>query len=192
MGSGNSLGGVTAVGNKSFPRRRTRDPAVSHSNFLGENMTFAFVSDILRRTGCLAFGMAAVFFAVPAGVLAADVKILAPGAITYKADANIQGVAVALIDGNPREGAYTVRAKFDRNVRIPAHSHPDTRVVTVISGTYYFGQGDKYDETAIQGHGPGTVIVVPANTPHFAGSAEDGAIVQESGVGPTGITLTGK
>jgi quercetin dioxygenase-like cupin family protein len=62
----------------------------------------------------------------------------------------------------------------------------------VISGKYYFAQGDKYDDKAIKGYGPGTVIVIPANTAHYAGSAEEGAIVQESGVGPTGITLTGK
>jgi len=122
-----------------------------------------------------------------------DVKILAPGAITFKADANVPGIAIAVIDGNPKEGAYTVRAKFSQNVKIPVHFHPDTRVVTVISGTYYFGAGDKYDEGTIKdyGAGPGTVIVVPANTAN-TGSAEDGAIVQESEVGPTGIALTGK
>lgn len=123
---------------------------------------------------------------------AADVKIVAPDAISYKADANVPGVAVALIDGSPKEGPYTVRAKFSPNVKIPAHFHPDSRIVTVISGTYYFGAGDRYDEGAIKSYGPGTTIVVPANTPHYAGSAEDGAVVQESGTGPTGITLTGK
>lgn len=138
----------------------------------------------LALLGLLALG--------PAAALAAEVKIIPPGAITYKADADIPGVAVALIDGNPKDGPYTVRAKFSANVKIPAHFHPDTRIVTVISGIYYFSDGDKYDEGAIKGYGPGTVIVVPANTPHYAGSGEDGTIVQESGMGPTGITLTGK
>lgn len=127
-----------------------------------------------------------------AAASAAEVKIIAPGAITYKADASIPGVAVALIDGDPKSGPYTVRAKFSPNVKIPAHFHPDARIVTVISGIYHFGDGDKYDEGTIKGYGPGTVIIVPANAPHFAGTGEDGAIVQESGTGPTGITLTGK
>lgn len=127
-----------------------------------------------------------------APILADEVKIIPPAAITYRADANVPGVSVALIDGNPKDGPYTVRAKISRNVKIPAHFHPDNRVVTVISGTYYFGAGDKYDEGSIKGYGPGTTIVVPAHTAHYAGSAEDGAIVQESGTGPTGITLTGK
>jgi quercetin dioxygenase-like cupin family protein len=148
-------------------------------------------TSIRRIPGLLALS-ALSFTAFLAAASAAEVRILPPGAIAFKADANVPGVSVALVDGNPKEGPYTVRARFAPNVKIPAHFHPDTRVVTVISGTYYFGQGDRYDEKAIKGYGPGTVIVVPANTPHYAGSAEDGPEVQESGVGPTGITLTGK
>ena len=126
-------------------------------------------------------------------VSAADqVKILVPDAVVFKADANIPGVAIALIAGNPKEGAYTIRARFSTGVKIPAHFHPDERVVTVISGTYYFAPGDKFDEGALKGYGPGTVIVVPAGTPHFSACREDVAVVQESGVGPTGITMTGK
>lgn len=154
---------------------------------------FQFVRSIRRiRIGAATFLAASLLASAPAVLAADDVKILAPGSITFKADANVPGVATALIDGSPNEGPYTVRAQFSQNVQIPAHFHPDTRVVTVLSGTYYFGAGDKYDEGAIKGYKAGTVIVVPANTPHYAGSAEDGAIVQESGFGPTGITLTGK
>jgi quercetin dioxygenase-like cupin family protein len=139
-----------------------------------------------------------VFAAVAAMILAAgsavanDVKILAPDALAFKTDANVPGVAIALIAGNPKEGAYTIRAKFATGVRIPAHFHPDERIVTVISGTYYFAAGDKFDEGALKGYGPGTVIVVPAGVPHFSGCKDDVAVVQESGVGPTGITMTGK
>jgi len=125
-------------------------------------------------------------------VCAGEVTILSPDTVAFKADANIPGVAIALIAGNPKEGAYTIRARFSTGVRIPAHFHPDERVVTVISGTYYFAAGDKFDEGALKGHGPGTVIVVPAGAPHFSACRDDVAVVQESGVGPTGITMTGK
>lgn len=128
-------------------------------------------------------------FSAPA---ADQVKILAPDAVSFKADANIPGVAIALIAGNPKEGAYTIRAKFSTGVEIPAHFHPDERVVTVISGTYYFAAGDRFDQGALKGYGPGTVIVVPAGAPHFSACKDDAAVVQESGVGPTGITMTGK
>ena len=128
-------------------------------------------------------------FAVPA---AEPVKILAADAVAFKSDANIPGVAIALIAGNPKEGAYTIRAKFSTGVRIPAHFHPDERIVTVISGTYFFAPGEKFDEDALRGYGPGTVIVVPAGAPHFSACRDDVAVVQESGIGPTGITMTGK
>lgn len=36
------------------------------------------------------------------------------------------------------------------------------------------------------------VIVVPAGAPHFSACKDDVAVVQESGIGPTGITMTGK
>jgi len=141
------------------------------------------------RSLAIVFTLGLCSFAVSA---ADQVKILAPDAVAFKSDANIPGVAIALIAGNPKEGAYTIRAKFSTGVRIPAHFHPDERIVTVISGTYFFAAGDKFDEGALKGYGPGTVIVVPAGAPHFSACKDDVAVVQESGIGPTGITMTGK
>ena len=141
------------------------------------------------RSWVIIFTLGFCSFAVPA---AEPVKILAADAVAFKSDANIPGVAIALIAGNPKEGAYTIRAKFSTGVRIPAHFHPDERIVTVISGTYFFAPGEKFDEDALRGYGPGTVIVVPAGAPHFSACRDDVAVVQESGIGPTGITMTGK
>jgi len=121
--------------------------------------------------------------------LAGDIKILSPDSIAFKADANIPGVAIAVVAGNPKDGPYTIRAKFSPGVRIPAHFHPDERVVTVISGTYWFGAGDKAEDAGLKPYGPGTVIVVPAKAPHFSACKDGEAVVQEAGVGPTGITI---
>lgn len=149
-------------------------------------MADPFGAIVLSLAGLLILGFSSI--AVSAG----EVSILAPDAVAFKADANIPGVAIALIAGNPKEGAYTIRARFSTGVKIPAHFHPDERVVTVISGTYYFAAGDRFDEGALKGYGPGTVIVVPAGAPHFSACRDDMAVVQESGVGPTGIKMTGK
>jgi len=59
----------------------------------------------------------------------------------------------------------------------------------VISGTYWFAAGGKSDDAAIKPYGPGTVIVVPAGAPHFSACKDGEAVVQEAGVGPTGITI---
>jgi len=73
---------------------------------------------------------------------------------------------------------------------VPAHYHPDQRVITVISGTYYLGGGEKFDEGALKPYGPGMVIIIPARAPHFSGSKDDGTVVLESGDGATGTTPT--
>lgn len=129
---------------------------------------------------------------VPA--FAADpIRAMAVDSIEFKPDANVPGIATALIAGNPKQGpSYTVLAKFSPNTRVPAHFHPDQRVITVISGTYYLGGGKKFDEAALTAYRPGMVIIIPAGAPHFSASREDGTVVEESGDGATGTTLTEK
>ena len=127
-----------------------------------------------------------------AGIISAasaeEVKIIAPNSVEYKSYPNLPGVWVALVSGNLKQGAYTVRTKLMPGTIVPAHFHPDTRTVTVISGTYYFAEGDTFDESKLQGYGPGTAIVVPAGKPHFVSARDAEAIIQESGIGPTAVT----
>jgi ribosomal protein L16 Arg81 hydroxylase len=57
--------------------------------------------------------------------------------------------------------------------------------VTVIFGTFYGGTGTEFDESKTQALKAGTIIIIPANTPHY-GFAKDGeAILQEVGIGPS-------
>ena len=114
-----------------------------------------------------------------------EVRVITPDSIEYKSDANVPGVSFAVLSGNPKQGAYTVRVKIAPNVRLAPHYHPDARTVTVIAGTYYFAVGENFDESTLHGYGAGTVILVPAGRPHFAATRDDGTSVQESGPGPT-------
>lgn len=141
----------------------------------------------------MAIALLALPLCASSGFAAQPIIAMAPDAIEFKADANVPGIATAPIAGNPKLGpTYTVRARFAPNVQVPAHFHPDQRVATVISGTYFLGSGESFDAAALTAYGPGTVIIVPAGAPHFAASMADGAVVQESGDGPTGLTLTEK
>lgn len=117
-----------------------------------------------------------------------QITILTPEAISYQADANAPDILVAIVSGNPRSGFYTLRVKFTPDIKTPPHYHPDTRTVTVISGIYYFGAGSVFDSAGMRGYGPGTVIVVPAGEPHFSWAKDGEVIIQEAGVGPTGVT----
>lgn len=120
---------------------------------------------------------------------APSVAVLAPQDVRYVEDAKVPGVAVAVVAGDPRTGHYTLRVRFAASAKVPAHVHPDDRTVTVLSGTYYFGVGDRYDARGLSAHGPGTVIVVPKGIAHYAAAGQEEVVLQESGPGPTANTI---
>ncbi|MBX3668109.1 MAG: cupin domain-containing protein [Rhodocyclaceae bacterium] len=115
-------------------------------------------------------------------------KILRPENIAYQTDPNLPGVSFAVLAGSLKEGPYTLRARFAPGTRLPAHKHPDARTVTVLAGTYFFAEGERFDDAALVAYGPGTVIVVPAGRAHYAAARDVEAMVQESGTGPTATT----
>jgi hypothetical protein len=57
--------------------------------------------------------------------------------------------------------------------------------VTVISGTYYAGEGTEFDESKLRPLKSGTTIIIPANAPQFAAAKDGETIVQEAGIGPS-------
>jgi quercetin dioxygenase-like cupin family protein len=73
--------------------------------------------------------------------------------------------------------------KFPPNAKIPPHYHSLPEHVTVLSGTFRVGHGEKYDDKLMTGFGPGSFAVVPAKVPHF-GMAEGETIIQVHGMGP--------
>ena len=99
-------------------------------------------------------------------------------------------VTAAVIAGNPTaSGLYAIFAKYRAGGRSVPHTHPDQRVVTIISGTYYAGAGTEFDEFKLKPLKPGTTIIVPANAPHYASAKDGETIVQEIGIGPTGTKI---
>src|SRR5262249_2368664 len=54
-----------------------------------------------------------------------------------------------LLYGDPtKPSLFVSRVKFSAGWKDPPHWHPDeVRTVVVLSGTLYFGSGDKWDET---------------------------------------------
>jgi quercetin dioxygenase-like cupin family protein len=48
--------------------------------------------------------------------------------------------------GNSSQGgAWIDRVKIPSGMRVLAHTHPDTELVTVIEGTWYLGMGERFD-----------------------------------------------
>jgi quercetin dioxygenase-like cupin family protein len=102
-------------------------------------------------------------------------------------DALPKGGQLAALSGDPgKSGWFTVRLKMPAGYKIPAHQHPHTERITVISGELHFGTGDKLAEKEANKLGPGGFVDLPANTNHYA-FANEPTVIQITGEGPFGI-----
>lgn len=98
------------------------------------------------------------------------------------------GAFSAMLDGSTSAaGPYTIRVHMTKGGKIMPHTHPDARVVTVVSGELCYGFSDTFDPDGCKLYPEGSYLVVPANAPHF-GYGKSDAVYQESGVGPSGFT----
>jgi quercetin dioxygenase-like cupin family protein len=99
----------------------------------------------------------------------------------------VSGIETQVLKGDPtKTGLYTILLKVPANTRIEAHSHPDDRVATVISGTWRIGYGDKFDEQKLKDLPPGSFYTEPPGEMHFARTGETPVVVMIIGYGPTG------
>jgi len=108
---------------------------------------------------------------------------------TFKwADTPRPGFQIGVLEGDPTKAApFTLRVKFPPNFQEPPHYHSYTQHVTVISGTYYSGRGDKFDMEKGNALPAGSFMVMPVDTRHYAWTKEE-TVIQIHGVGPAGTT----
>lgn len=98
------------------------------------------------------------------------------------------GAKIAVIQGPMNEaGPVTFRLRFPAGYRIPAHFHPGIEHVTVISGTFHMGTGDKLDPAKTHALSAGSIAIMQPKTQHFAWT-QDETVVQVHGTGPWGVT----
>jgi len=109
----------------------------------------------------------------------AELKFLAMPNGTYQAD--VVGQAA-------KPGTYAVRTKLPAGLRIPPHYHPDARIVIVLTGTLYFGYGDRFDEAAMTALPPGTVFTEPQGQFHYSWAKDGEVTLHATGIGPTATT----
>jgi hypothetical protein len=98
------------------------------------------------------------------------------------------GAKIAVIEGPMNQPTpFTVRLKFPANYRIPPHHHPAVERVTVISGTFHLGMGDKFEPDKAQPLSTGAIAIMQPGTAHYAWTSAE-TVVQLHGTGPWGIT----
>jgi hypothetical protein len=99
-----------------------------------------------------------------------------------------QQIKLAVISGNPMaDGLYVIRLKLPANFNVPAHFHPKDEAVTVISGDFHIGMGDKLDKSNGVVLHAGGYAEAPAGMRHY-GWTDGETVVQVHGMGPFGIT----
>lgn len=99
-----------------------------------------------------------------------------------------KGTRSALVEGDPtKAGPFTMRLKLPANYKVPPHWHPGVEHVTVLSGSFYMGLGDVFDESKARKLPVGGFALMAIGTRHFAFTKEE-ATIQLHGIGPWGIT----
>jgi quercetin dioxygenase-like cupin family protein len=95
---------------------------------------------------------------------------------------------LAVVVGDPsRSGPYVVRVKVPSGVKLMPHRHHEDRVYTVLSGVFYIGRGDTFDEGTLQAYPPGSLIVLPGGTAHFHWAKSGEYITQVTAIGPISL-----
>jgi quercetin dioxygenase-like cupin family protein len=99
----------------------------------------------------------------------------------------VNGIQTRVLKGDPnKSGLYTIQLTVPANTRIEAHTHPDDRIATVISGTWYIGYGAAFNERLVKALAPSSFYTEPPNVSHFARTGNQAVLLQITGYGPTG------
>ncbi|PYP87268.1 MAG: hypothetical protein DMG65_17445 [Candidatus Angelobacter sp. Gp1-AA117] len=117
---------------------------------------------------------------------ATDAIVVTPDTIQWAAAPPTvpAGAKMAVLSGNPNgTGQFAVRLKLPDGYRIMPHWHPTTENVTVLSGEFRVGMGNKFDESKLQALPAGSYASVPAHHNHYA-MAKGETELQITAMGP--------
>ena len=113
------------------------------------------------------------------------------GAGSELGTSGVSGIRSQTVNGDPaKPGLYTIMLSVPANTRIEAHTHPDDRSAVVVSGTWHFGYGSAFSDSALRALPPGSFYTEPPDAPHFARTGDTPVVLLITGVGPTGTTYT--
>jgi quercetin dioxygenase-like cupin family protein len=98
------------------------------------------------------------------------------------------GAKMAVMQGDPSKAQlFTVRLDLPKGYKIAPHFHPTDEHITVISGNFEVGMGDKVDPKTAMTLTAGGFATAPAHAHHYA-VAKTHSIVQVHAMGPFQLT----
>ena len=95
------------------------------------------------------------------------------------------GAQVAVLEGDPgaSSGDFTIRVKMPAGYKIAPHWHPKRENVTVISGSFKVGMGDKFEVGKMKTFPAGSFAYLDPDMHHYA-MASGPTTVQVHGMSP--------
>ncbi len=98
------------------------------------------------------------------------------------------GAQIAVLEGDPMasSGDFTIRIKMPSGYKIAPHSHPKRENVTVISGSFKVGMGDKVEAGKMKLLPAGSFAYMEPGMNHYA-MAVGPTVVQVHGMSPLQI-----
>src|SRR6266481_2681470 len=142
---------------------------------------------------CTLFGLlcgVGLVFTMSAQTTSSEKHAFTPDAIPYgPAPAFVPaGAQLAVLEGDPgaTSGDYTVRLKMPDGYRIAPHWHPQRENVTIISGTFKVGMGDRFEESKMSVFRAGSFAYLDPEMHHYA-MASGEVVVQIHGTSPLRI-----
>jgi quercetin dioxygenase-like cupin family protein len=99
-----------------------------------------------------------------------------------------QGAQATVLCGDPsKEGLFSLRLKLPKGYAIAPHTHPKPEIVTVISGTFRLGMGEKADSSKGRALPAGSFFALSPGMAHFAYADAD-TVIQLNSTGPWTLT----
>jgi quercetin dioxygenase-like cupin family protein len=116
--------------------------------------------------------------------------VVSPDTLKWAEPPILPGAKLAVVQGDPsKEGPFVYRLKMPAGYKVPPHFHRAAENVTVLTGVFYLGLGEKFDQGSGQELPVGGFVSVPPKHPHYAWAGPQETVVQVHGVGPTDLTF---
>lgn len=113
-----------------------------------------------------------------------------PGDVRYTVNPASASQSAVLFGDPNNAGLFIMRVRIPANAKLPVHTHPDkVRIVSIISGTLYFGYGEKFDESKLIAYPAGSLFKEPVGAAHYSWAKDGEVICDVIGIGPSFTTL---
>jgi hypothetical protein len=103
---------------------------------------------------------------------------------------NFPGTTLNVLGDPEKPGLYVIRRRFKPGEMSRPHIHNEDRLVTVIKGTWWTGEGDVFAPEKTVAIRTGGFMLHPAGLHHYDGAKAEEVIVQIIGRGPVTSTPT--